>query len=100
MSEKRKRVKFDTKKGALLVPQRAVTELQGTYQVAIVTADNKAHIRPVKVGERSGALWIIEEGLKPGERVVVEGTQKIKEGSPVTPKPFEAAKTETAGPKT
>jgi len=84
----RVRVKFDTRKGALLVPQRAVSELQGSYQVVVVDSDNKAHIRPVKVGERSGAMWIIEEGLKPGERVVVEGIQKVKEGAPVTPKPF------------
>jgi len=84
----RVRVKFDTRKGALLVPQRAVSELQGSYQIVVVGSDNKAHIRPVKVGERSGALWIIEEGLKPGERVVVEGIQKVKEGAAVTPKPF------------
>jgi len=85
----RVRVKFDTKKGALLVPQRAVSELQGSYQVAVVSNDNQAHIRPVKVGERSGAMWIIEEGLKLGERVVVEGIQKVKEGIVVAPKPFE-----------
>ena len=84
----RVRVKFDTRKGALLVPKRAVSELQGSYQIVVVGSDNKAHIRPVKVGERSGALWIIEEGLKPGERVVVEGIQKVKEGAAVTPKPF------------
>ena len=96
----RVRVKFDTKKGALLVPQRAVSELQGSYQVVVVDSDNKAHIRPVKVGERSGAMWIIEEGLKPGERVVVEGIQKVKEGTAVNPKPFEApAKIEPAGTK-
>ncbi len=97
----RVRVKFDTRKGALLVPQRAVSELQGSYQIVVVGSDNKAHIRPVKVGERSGALWIIEEGLKPGERVVVEGIQKVKEGATVTPKPFEAvAKGEPPGTKT
>ena len=83
----RVRVKFDTRKGALLA-QRAVSELQGSYQVVVVDSDNKAHIRPVKVGERSGALWIIEEGLKAGERVVVEGIQKVKEGTAVNPKPF------------
>ena len=97
----RVRVKFDTRKGALLVPQRAVSELQGSYQVVVVDSDNKAHIRPIKVGERSGALWMIEEGLKPGERVVVEGIQKVKEGATVTPKPFEAAaKGEPPGTKT
>ena len=55
-------------------PQRAVSELQGSYQVAVVDADNKVHIQPVRVGDRSGNLWIIEEGLHPGQRVVVEGT--------------------------
>ena len=76
----------NTKQEALLVPQRAVTELQGGYQVAVVTADNKVEIRPVKVGARTGTLWIIEEGLKAGERVVAEGLQKIKAGMVVTPK--------------
>jgi membrane fusion protein (multidrug efflux system) len=75
-----------TKKGALLVPQRAVTELQGSYQVAVVGSDNKVSIRPVKVGERVGTMWIINEGLKPDERVVVEGVQKVRDGAPITPK--------------
>jgi membrane fusion protein, multidrug efflux system len=74
--------------GALLVPQRAVTELQGSYQVGVVGPDNHVHIRPVKVGERVGSQWIIETGVKPGERVVAEGTQKIKEGMAVNPQPF------------
>jgi membrane fusion protein (multidrug efflux system) len=75
--------------------------LQGSYQVVVVGSDNKGHIQPVKVGERSGAMWIIEEGLKPGDRVVVEGIQKVKEGTAVNPKPFEpAAKPETPGAKT
>jgi membrane fusion protein (multidrug efflux system) len=74
------------KEGALLVPQRAVTELQGGHQVAVVTADNKIEVRPIKVGERTGNLWVVDEGLKPGERVVAEGLQKIKEGMTVTPK--------------
>jgi RND family efflux transporter MFP subunit len=78
------RLKFDTKHDALLVPQRAVSELQGSYQVAVVDADNKVHIQPVRVGERSGNLWIIEEGLQPGQRVVVEGIQKVREGVSVT----------------
>jgi membrane fusion protein (multidrug efflux system) len=77
-----------TKPGALLVPQRAVTELQGSYQVAVVSADNKVEIRPVKVSERVGTLWVIDQGLQPGERVVVEGLQKLKAGMTVTPKPF------------
>ena len=85
-------MKFDLASSALLVPQKAVSELQGSYQVVVVDNENKAHIRPAKVGERSGAMWIIEEGLKSGERVVVEGIQKVKEGTAVTPKPFAAAK--------
>lgn len=77
----------DTKKGALLVPQRAVQELQGTYRVAVVDADNKVALRTVKVGERIGNLWIIEEGVNPDERVIIEGVQKVKDGAPVIPKP-------------
>src|SRR5437588_2701468 len=68
---------------ALLVPQKAVTELQGMYQVAVVGSDDKVSVRTVKVGERSGLMWIIDEGLKPGERVVVEGVQKVRDGMPV-----------------
>jgi len=79
-----------TRKGARLVPQRAVTEVQGSYQVAVVGDDNKVSIRPVKVGERVGTEWIIEEGLKPGEKVVAEGTQRVKAGMTVDPKPFKA----------
>jgi RND family efflux transporter MFP subunit len=70
---------------ALLVPQRAVIELQGNYLVAVVGNDNKVMLRPVKVGERAGPLWIVDEGLKPGERVVVEGVQKVRDGSVVSP---------------
>jgi RND family efflux transporter MFP subunit len=78
------RVKFDLKHNRLLVPQRAVSELQGNYQVAVVDRDNKVHIQPVQMGERSGNLWVIEDGLQPGQRVVVEGIQKIREGASVT----------------
>ena len=76
----------DMKKGALVIPQEAVNELQGSYQVAVVDENNKVSIRPVKVGERIGALWEVTEGLKPGDRVVVEGVQKVREGSTVTVK--------------
>jgi membrane fusion protein, multidrug efflux system len=79
-----------TRKGALVVPQKAVSELQGNYQVAVVGSDNKVSIRPVKVGERAGTEWIIEEGLKPGERVIAEGIQKVKAGMTVDPKPLKA----------
>jgi membrane fusion protein (multidrug efflux system) len=74
--------------GALLVPQRAVSELQGVYQVAVVGSDNKVSIRTVTVGDRVGAQWVIAEGLHPGERVVVEGVQKVRPGVRVNPKPF------------
>jgi RND family efflux transporter MFP subunit len=77
-----------TKGDALLVPQRAVSELQGSYQVGVVGGDNKIEMRTVKVGERSGTQWIIEDGLKAGETVVVEGTQKIKPGAVVNPKTY------------
>jgi membrane fusion protein (multidrug efflux system) len=79
-----------TRKDALVVPQKAVSELQGNYQVAVVGSDNKVHIRPVKVGERIGTDWIIAEGLKPGERVVAEGIQKVRDGMAVNPKPLTA----------
>ena len=82
----RVRAATNTKKGALLVPQRAVTELQGSYQVAVVGGDNKVSIRSVNVGDTVGTMWIINEGLKPGERVVVEGVQKVKDGALVSPK--------------
>jgi membrane fusion protein (multidrug efflux system) len=77
-------------KNALLVPQRAVTELQGSYQVAVVDPDNKVDIRPVKVAERIDDLWVIDEGLKPGEKVVVEGLQKVRQGTIVNPSPYES----------
>jgi RND family efflux transporter MFP subunit len=76
----------DIKKGAMVIPQEAVNELQGSYQVAVVGNDNKVSIRPVKMGERIGAMWEVTEGLKPGDRVVVQGGQKVREGAPVTVK--------------
>jgi membrane fusion protein (multidrug efflux system) len=79
----RVRASARTQNGALLVPQRAVIELQGSQQVAVVGEDDKISIRPVTVGERVGNLWIVNDGLKKGERVVVEGLQKVRDGSPV-----------------
>ena len=76
------------KKGALLVPQRAVTELQGAYQVAVVGTDEKIDIRSVKPGDRVDSMWIIDQGLKPGERVVVEGILRVKAGMIVKPRLF------------
>jgi len=85
----RVRAVTNTKQGALLIPQRAVTELQGRYQLAVVGPDNRVEIRSVKVAERMGNLWVIEQGLQPGEHVVVEGLQKVKAGMTVAPKPFQ-----------
>ena len=93
----RVRAVTQTKQNAILVPQRAVTEMQGSYQVAVVTPENKVDIRPVKVGQRSGNLWIINQGLKQGERVVVEGLQKVKAGMTVDPKPFQDQPEEKVG---
>jgi RND family efflux transporter MFP subunit len=76
----------DMKKGAMVVPQEAVNELQGSYQVAVVDENNKVSIRPVKMGERIGAMWEVTEGLKPGDKVVVQGIQKAREGAQVTVK--------------
>jgi RND family efflux transporter MFP subunit len=73
---------------ALLVPQRAVSELQGGYQVAVVDASNKVNIRTVTVGDRVGTQWVIPEGLKPGEHVIAEGVQKVRVGTLVNPKRF------------
>jgi RND family efflux transporter MFP subunit len=76
----------DVRRGALLVPQKAVSELQGSYQVAVVGADNKVSIRAVKVGDRVGPMWIVEGGVKSGELVVVEGLQRVRNGATVKTK--------------
>jgi multidrug efflux pump subunit AcrA (membrane-fusion protein) len=78
-------------KGALLVPQPAVTELQGGYEVVVVGGDNRVATRQVQVGERVGTMWVIASGLKPGDRVVVEGQQKVRSGMRVQPTPYHAA---------
>lgn len=75
------------RKGALLVPQRAVVDLQGRNMVDVVGPDNKVNIRTVGTGERVGQWWIIQSGLQPGERVVTDGTMKVGDGMLVTPKP-------------
>ena len=79
----RVRVAVDQRPGALLVPQRAVRELQATFSVAVVDAEGQAHFKTVKPGERIGKLWVIESGLAPGDRVIVEGIQKVKDGQVV-----------------
>jgi RND family efflux transporter MFP subunit len=86
----RVRTVTEIKNNALLIPQRAVTELQGSYRVAVVGDGNKVNIRTVKVGERVGPQIAIEEGLQAGERVVAEGTQKVRPDMVVNPKPFTA----------
>jgi len=83
--------------GALLVPQRAIWDLQGSAQVAVVGADNKIEIRPIRAGARVGLLQVVEQGLKLGERVVVDGTQKVSAGLLVKPVPAGAAPTSPAG---
>jgi membrane fusion protein, multidrug efflux system len=75
-------------KGALLIPQRAVSQLQGSDQVAVVGPDNKISIRNVQTAARVDTMWVISSGLKAGDRVVAEGTQKVKDGSAVTPVPY------------
>lgn len=76
---------------ALVIPQAAVNEQQGSYQVDVVGPDDKVAIRPVQVGEKTGAMWVIQDGLKPGERVVVEGQQNLRPGVPVQAKPFKGS---------
>jgi len=83
----RVRVETRVKKGALLLPQSAVAQSQGSYQVAVVGSDHKVSMRAVRPGETVGTMWVIDEGLRPGEQVVVEGLQQLKEGTLVSPKP-------------
>ena len=94
----RVRAMTQMRKGALLVPQRAVTELQGSYEVAVVGPDNKIAIRSVDAGVRVDSLWVINKGLNPGDRVVAEGVSKVRDGSVVTPVPFNAESASGAGP--
>jgi membrane fusion protein (multidrug efflux system) len=88
----------EVKKNALLVPQRAVLDVQGARQVAVVGADDTVEIRPVQVGPRTGSLWIIEQGLKPGERIVVEGLDKVRPGAKVKPEPAPPSPPASRGP--
>jgi membrane fusion protein (multidrug efflux system) len=83
------RAQMGVKKNALLIPQRAVTEVQGRFLVAVIGADNKVAIKQVKAAERYGQLWVIDEGLQVDDKVVAEGIQKVKDGMVVSPKPFE-----------
>jgi membrane fusion protein (multidrug efflux system) len=87
----RVRIRIGTAKDALLIPQRAVNEVQGEYQVVVLSGDNRAEFRSVEVGDRSGGDWIITKGLELNERVVVEGFQRLRNGMPVSAKPYTAA---------
>jgi membrane fusion protein (multidrug efflux system) len=84
----RVRIKFEMRHNALLVPQRAVSELQGMYQVDVVDSSNIVHIQPVKLGDRFGSLWIVDRGVEAGQHIVVEGLQKARDGKPVNPTNF------------
>jgi membrane fusion protein, multidrug efflux system len=85
--------------GALLVPERALVDLQGNYQLGVVGADNKAEIRPVKIGPRYNRQVVITEGLKEGDKVIVEGMQKVRPGMIISAKPYEEPKADTANSK-
>jgi membrane fusion protein, multidrug efflux system len=78
----------ENRKNALLIPQRAISELQGIYQVGVVGSDNKVTIRAVQPGPRFGDMWVIESGLQPGDKVVVDGLQRLRDGMTVAPTPF------------
>ncbi len=102
------RIQTGFNENALLVPQPAVIEVQSQYQIVVLTPENKAVYRPIKVGDRVGPNWIVTEGLKPGERVVVEGTERLqmfaaaapqmaKEGIPVVAKPYVPASAAAGG---
>jgi membrane fusion protein (multidrug efflux system) len=84
----RVRATIGVERNALLVPQRAIAEMQGKLLIAVVGRDNKVAIRPVETGQRVGTLQVVSKGLQPGEKIVAEGIQKVKEGVAVTPKPF------------
>ena len=94
----RVRILLDTKRGALLVPQRAVQELQSIYSVAVVDSGNKVAFRTVKVGQKVDSLWVIEDGVKAGEQIVVEGLQRIQDGMTVSAKPAPATPAGSAAP--
>ena len=80
-----------TNKNAMLIPQAAVIEIQSMYQVVVLSPENTAQFRAVKVGQRVGTDWIIEQGLNPGEKVIVQGFMKVRQGTPVSPKPYVVA---------
>ena len=81
------------RKGALLIPQQSVSELQGVYQVGVVAPDNKVTIKTIKLGPQTGDMWVVESGLQAGDSVVVDGLQRIKSGMTVAPSPFKDTQT-------
>jgi membrane fusion protein, multidrug efflux system len=83
----RARIVIDLKQGAVLVPQRAVQEIQGLYSLMVVKPDATVEQRMVKAGERVGNQWVIDSGIKPGEKVIVEGIQRVRPGVQVSAKP-------------
>jgi RND family efflux transporter MFP subunit len=85
------RAVINVERNALVIPQAAVTEQQGSYQVDVVGQDNVVAVRPVQVGQKTGSLWVIQDGMKPGERVVVEGQQMLRPGVSVQPEPFKGS---------
>ena len=90
----RVRAVMNVRENALLVPQRAVMEIQGNDQIAVVGSNNKVSIKSVKVGETVGSMWVITEGLQPDEHVVVEGLQNVKDGALVNPTTIDASQEE------
>jgi membrane fusion protein (multidrug efflux system) len=94
----RVRAQTETKTNVFLVPQRAVLEMQGTKQVSVVGDDNKSHVKPVVTGEQVGSDIIIEQGLAPGDRLVIEGVEKAKEGTAVNPQPYSPTKSTNQAP--
>jgi membrane fusion protein (multidrug efflux system) len=94
----RVRAQTETKTNVFLVPQRAVLEMQGTKQVSVVGDDNKSHVKPVVTGEQVGSDIIIEQGIAPGDRLVIEGVEKAKEGTAVNPQPYSPTKSTNQAP--
>lgn len=92
----RVRAVTEQRKNALVVPQRAITELQGIYQVGIVGPDNKVTIRIVKLGPQFADMWVVDSGLEPGDKVIVDGLQRLRDGMIVTPTPFKDTQADAA----
>jgi membrane fusion protein (multidrug efflux system) len=93
----RVRATTETRKGAMLVPAAAVSELQGLYQVGVVATDNKVTIKSVKLGPQYGDMWVVDSGLQPGENVIVDGLQRVKTGVVVTPTPYKDTQANAVG---